>query len=400
MIPQYLLLLALFSAQTISAAFNRVSSREKQNNGILHLGGCSSSLIRTWSSDLLPSTPAYLLTAGHCVGGFDNVNRGKILLNHPAPSSDKNLEIVSHDYFDNDGMSTSSNNIQISVAKISFATMNLTDLAIIELNINAIELLKQGYPFYNINTQVPSSNTPGKQIGFPNRQTMHSSELTIGSQTVYKESWGHEIEFGISVNGPNARGFSGSPVFSEYDNTIIGVTSQVVHDSFGYMQRVDYVRECFGDDGVFQLLRPGCLAPYKLRLYERFGIALPGFKVDTPSNDNQHNAIIDTEKPAQNENNNNNNNSNKNSRENIENKENIAPHIVAVAPSSRSFGEKLEEVDKKVAILVPAINARPNGQIPNNNIVNATSSNSAGDERQNLFPAFILVLCGVFMSFF
>ena len=173
-----------------------VSKSEVKWNGIWQ-HACTSALIQTWPSNTQPdpSLPAYVLTAGHCMAPFDEPNgKGKVFLD--ADQFPKSF--ISGFTFD----STSNEQKAWPLKIIRFATMNLTDLAIVELNVTARELISQGFNFYKLSTEEVRENASIEMVGYPgvgNGHRRYSKGIAI-RQLPTDESWGHHLEMTWNVH--------------------------------------------------------------------------------------------------------------------------------------------------------------------------------------------------------
>lgn len=242
-------------------------------NGVIRAGGCTGSLIKTWNVQHTSGMSAFVLTAGHCFGDFLGTDKGKLLFDDSRYSGQF---IYTNDFTDAPPNVSESFPIKI----VHFSTMNLTDIAIIELNVSVQTLLDKGYSFYQISNNLPVTNNLHNQVGYPGGFSMTSTELVVGVRVAFVESWGHEIEMAYSFDGGVYPGFSGSPNF--LGNVITAITTHRSGPVNGFSQRVDYINSCF-ENGNFNFERKNCFFDYKIRFLERFGVSLPGLNDTTNS---------------------------------------------------------------------------------------------------------------------
>jgi hypothetical protein len=241
-------------------------------NGVVRAGGCTGSLIKTWENNPKPGTSAFVLTAGHCFGDFMGADKGKVLFDDTRFSG----RFVYTNDFD-DAPPNVSESFPIKIVR--FSTMNLTDIAIIELNVSVQRLLDKGYSFYDISDYLPVTNNLHNQVGYPGGFSMTSTDVIVGIRVAFVESWGHEIEMAYSFDGGVYPGFSGSSNF--LGNVITAITTHRSGPVNGFSQRVDYINPCF-ENGNFNFERQNCFFDYKVRFFERFGVSLPGLNNTNP----------------------------------------------------------------------------------------------------------------------
>lgn len=244
-------------------------------NGVVRAGGCAGALVQTWKgSSPFPNSPAYVLTAGHCFGEYLGADKGRVIFDDMRYSS---WYIYTNDFYNSPP--NVYERFPISVVKLS--TMNLTDIAILELGVTSELLLSKGYTFYKISNLLPVQNNVHNQVGYPAGFSMTSTDVSVGVRVAFVESWGHEIEMAYSFFGGVYPGFSGSPNF--LGNTVTAVTTHRSGPINGFSQRVDYINACF-KNGVFNFNLRDCFYDYKVRFLERFGVYLPGLlNPDDPS---------------------------------------------------------------------------------------------------------------------
>ena len=235
-------------------------------NGVVRAGGCAGALFKTWDFQPYSNSPAYVLTAGHCFGEFLGADKGRVLFDDYRYSS---WYIYTNDFYN----SPSNVYERFPINNVKLSTMNLTDIAVIELGVTAEFLLSKGYSFYQVSNLLPVTNNIHNQVGYPAGFSMTSTDVLVGVRVAFVESWGHEIEMAYSFNGGVYPGFSGSPNF--LGNIITAVTTHRSGPVNGFSQRVDYINSCF-DNGLFNFKLKDCFYDYKVRFLERFGVYLPG----------------------------------------------------------------------------------------------------------------------------
>ena len=168
-------------------AWDLVPKSDTQWNGIL-AHGCSSALIQTWpdGSNPDPALPAYLLTAGHCLAPFNtDQHRGKVYMD----STEFPRVFIGGYTFD----SVESERKNYPMRTIRFATMNLTDLAVVEMQATAQELLNEGLNFYKLSKREMSEGATVEMVGYPgvgDGFRRHSRGTALRRQPT-DESWGH-----------------------------------------------------------------------------------------------------------------------------------------------------------------------------------------------------------------
>jgi hypothetical protein len=181
-----------------------LSKNEPRWNGIL-AHGCSSALIQTWPDGLNPdpSLPAYLLTAGHCMAPFNtDQHRGKVYVD----SIEFPKSFTSNYTFD----ALQSDRTQLTIKTIRFATMNLTDLAVVEMQATAQELLRQGFNFYKLSKSEMTEGSPVEMVGYPDLidDSLRYSRGTAVRRQPISEAWGHELSMTWNIRVRLKRVFS------------------------------------------------------------------------------------------------------------------------------------------------------------------------------------------------
>lgn len=243
-------------------------------NGVVRAGGCAGALIQTWSLQPVSNSPAYVLTAGHCFGDYLGADKGAVIFD--------DTRFMGSFIYTNDFYNSPPNVYErFPINMVRFSTMNLTDIAIIQLDVTAQSLVDRGYTFYQVSNLLPVQNNVHNQVGYPAGFSMTSTDALVGVRVAFVESWGHEIEMAYSFDGGVYPGFSGSPNF--LGTTITAVTTHRSGPVNGFSQRVDYVNACF-NNGLFNFELRDCFYDYKVRFLERFGVYLPGLlNPDDPS---------------------------------------------------------------------------------------------------------------------
>lgn len=246
-----------------------------QYSGVGRYGSCSATLIETGGSN---DAPAYVLTNGHCVGAGLLSAKG-VTIDQTANSTKK---MYFNYYLEND----SEDFLVINNKTIKFASMDGTDVAVVELDASLAELKSQGVTAFKLSSTKPSLCTQARNVGVPlsgvQQPGLRFSDCFIGDEVSLHEGeyrFVESIRHRCSIVG----GSSGSPIFKRDDNSIIGVVNTAVNDNTrvqddctlnkpcevsstgeksiesneNYGQYVDFLVGCFAQ-GIFNLNLDTC----------------------------------------------------------------------------------------------------------------------------------------------
>lgn len=250
-------------------------SETKWNGIFAH--GCSSALIQTWPEWTAPAPdlPAYLLTAGHCLAPFMKEEyRGKIYVSN----TDFPRSFMAGDTFD----AQETDRVSFKMRQINFATMNLTDIAVVELEDSAESILAKGYNFYTLSKDEFSEGEEIEMIGYPGLPDGNKRRISRGralKREPIDEAWGHHLEMTWLLDMNSWGGFSGSPIFRAGTTQIMGVFTQG-SGRYSYGNRAENVHFCFDGQGRIDLNRDGCLNGWKKAWKRFFGVAYKGVVCD------------------------------------------------------------------------------------------------------------------------
>ena len=257
------------------------SSDTPNFSGVGRYGGCTATLIETQASD--PLAPAYILTNGHCVGrSYSLISGSDIFFDvDPRDLSDSDVSTYKTMSFFYYLGQRSEDYLIVEDKRVSFASMKDTDVAIVELNTTLAELKRLGVDAYSIanepaaqesqltNVGVPLSYMDSENVGLRRSECKHGETVSI-LEGVY--SFANSFRHNCSIVGGN----SGSPLFNSQNLRIVGVVNTAVNDGtdhqadcslskpcelngdhinvfpeVNYGQYVDYVSECFTQEGYF-----------------------------------------------------------------------------------------------------------------------------------------------------
>ena len=246
-------------------------------SGVGRYGGCTGTLIETGGDS---SSPAYVLTNGHCVGTGLLSAQG-VTIDQVANSSKK----MYFNYYLENG---ADEYLPIDNKTIKFASMDGTDVAVVELDATLGELKDQGITAFQISSTKPSLCTQARNVGVPltgvssQNIGLRLSDCFIGDEVSLNEGpyrFVESIRHRCSIVGGN----SGSPIFNKATGSIIGVVNTAVNDDAAssndcvlnkpcevsssgektveseenYGQYVDFLAGCFSD-GIFDIDLSSC----------------------------------------------------------------------------------------------------------------------------------------------
>ncbi len=247
-------------------------------NGVGRVGNCSGALLDTGVSE---GAPAYFLTAAHCLdyqGGYFP-SQGvftDILVSSSVVQFNYYMDVVSADQ-----------TLSESVKKITFATMENNDLAILELSSSLEDLKNKGLKAYKISSKAPHKGQLVKLVGVPlsgvTSLGLRKAVCRIGKQVFLEEG---DFSFPQSYRHrcSSVGGVSGSPLFDFDSLEIIAVNNTGVNDNSqgqgpctlnrpcevkpngeksvesleNYGQPVYSLASCFTSSGIFDLNQSNC----------------------------------------------------------------------------------------------------------------------------------------------
>ena len=252
------------------------ANTHSQYTGLGLFGGCSATLIEPESFN--ESSPAYIITNGHCIIGTQMSETGS-MYDEPIEKT------MTFKYFN----STPVNDRVIVKANIvRYASMENTDVAIVELEEKLSSLKSQGITAFKFAKRAPQKGEKILLIGVPQAGVksenlgLYGSSCTLGDTVSLKESkytFNESIRYkGCSMVGGN----SGSSLLSFEKKEILAVNNTTASDSdrsksdcslnrpcevgigdkvnegYNYGQSTYAVSFCFNNEGVFDRTVDGC----------------------------------------------------------------------------------------------------------------------------------------------
>lgn len=258
----------------------------KKYNGVGKYGGCTGTLVDTDTK--VSSSPAYILTNGHCLG---NLLPGKgVLFDSTVSTSSMTFDY----YYDFEDKTKR----QVYPTKIvRYATMDSTDVALIELEgVTLQELKSKGLTAYKLSKELPKVGQVIENIGIPasgidDVALRHSICKVFGEARIKEGVYDFKNSYQLKCNVLG--GSSGSSVFDYKTKEIIAVVNTTVNDSSegqadcslnrpceytgdsdkvfintetNYMQSVSFLTSCFTSEGVFERTLDACSLKDKVGL--------------------------------------------------------------------------------------------------------------------------------------
>lgn len=262
--------------------------------GRVNIGGssCTGTLLDTRGVASDANSPAYVLTAGHCISHTN----GEVILNKPTKG------VVIFNYF----AGTQGQRQAYKVSKVSYSTVKSRDLAIVELEATLETLIQHGIQPFPLASTLPTEGSNVLNVGAPSGKTMQLAACTLekGGPVINQPwVWPYMVMNGCTgVKG----GSSGSPMLIRDTNEVVALltVSTVGQRSIegsavpgdptleyesSYGNEVTFLNYCF-DHSTFDANAVGCdLAPV-------FSVALPRYVVQhaKPTLDEQGNPVYPT----------------------------------------------------------------------------------------------------------
>ncbi|MBI2602447.1 MAG: trypsin-like peptidase domain-containing protein [Deltaproteobacteria bacterium] len=199
------------------------STTHASYNGVGRFGNCTGTLIEPKVTSA--TTPAYVLTNGHCLGD---------LLDPSGVFYDvETSKTMTFQYF----LDLSQSSRLVFSSKIArVASMDNTDLALVELEATLSEVKAQGIASYSIASYAPTEGRAIKLIGVPLSGVSSSliglrgSSCVVGANVSLREgdySFGNSYRVRCSIVGGN----SGSPIFDKSTGEIVMLANTTVTDA-------------------------------------------------------------------------------------------------------------------------------------------------------------------------
>ena len=274
-----LLSLAGLARESSSLLYN-ANGESAAYTGIGRLRG--SRTCTAWLLDMKPappaSAPAYVVTAGHCVG---SLTENDILIDTAAGKME-----VTFDYF----VDTPDRRRVVPAERIAYATMKGADVAIVQLGATYEELTKVGLRPLAIGAGA-REGVPVEIVGVPAQGLMTEELFLRKSRCVQGPAvdllehmwhwWGMRRNDCLDLKP----GISGSPLLAADTRQVLGVVNTTTEDAFdrgddidcslgvpcetgaagprvidwaGYSVPIQGLERCFDEGGRFSLERAGC----------------------------------------------------------------------------------------------------------------------------------------------
>jgi len=175
---------------------------------------CTATLIDSGHT-LEARTPAYILTAGHCI---DHSN-GRIATEQPIRGS------ITFNYFLDDAALKT-----YPLKTVKWRSMQGVDMAIVELDVSLQTLVEQGIKPLKLATATPAPGTEVLIVGAALNDTLKLAACTLeAAPDVIEDKWVWRSNFMTRCQGMRG-GNSGSPLLDRYSNAIIGVVGTTNED--------------------------------------------------------------------------------------------------------------------------------------------------------------------------
>lgn len=240
---------------------------------VLSATSCTGSFINPSGS---PDAPAYLITNGHCAQEWD---ANRVFIDQPADGWS-----AVFNYF----VDTAAAQVKMPVSRVAYSTMKGRDVAVLELEATAGELIAQGIQPLALADQLPETPFTMRVTGVPVTGVPPSLAylreeycLAAGRANLFEFIW-HFDDTVANACRDIYGGSSGSPVFVGDDPAIIalmnttniggvtpcalgtpcearsGVDDVTLNVNTSYATPVAGLGACFGADGRFELSAAGC----------------------------------------------------------------------------------------------------------------------------------------------
>lgn len=247
---------------------------DSELSGIARLNGassCTGAFVHPSGDD---DAPAYLITNGHCAQEWD---ANRVFIDVPVEGWS-----ATFNYF----VDTVEEQVSVPVSRVAYSTMKGRDVALLELETTAGELIAQGIRPLTIADGMPEEPFAMRVVGVPVSSVPADLSylreercLAVGRADLLEFIW-HFNDAVINACQDIYGGSSGSPVFAGDDAAVIALINTtniggrtacglgnpcevrpdgvVMNPDTSYATPVAAVGACFGEDGRFDLSAAGC----------------------------------------------------------------------------------------------------------------------------------------------
>ncbi len=245
-------------------------------NAIGRVNACTGTVLDTRSAASNAQSPAYVLTAGHCMSGAN----GEVIVGNPVSAS------IALNYF----ADTQGQRKTYEIAEISYSTLTVRDIAILRLTAPLEQLIADGIRPLRLADAPLAIGSDVLNVGAPTGarvQTLNLAACKLGDGGTKIEGdwvWRH-----LTMNQCEGvkPGSSGSPMIDRFSNRIVALVNTSTasqHPSVGshprgypaweknsnYGNEVTFLNRCFVDS-VFNAKAASC------ELSPLFSVTLPNF---------------------------------------------------------------------------------------------------------------------------
>lgn len=175
------------------------------------LGNCTATLLDTRDEPERPGTPAYVLTAGHCI----ELTNGNIVTDRPVNGT------LTFNYFTD---STAFKTYPLKTT--TWRSIQGVDMAIVELDVSLQKLIENGIQPLKLAREKPADGTDVLIVGAPygfDQNTLRMSACALQpAQEIVEGAWVWRNTFMTRCQDVRGGG-SGSPLLDRASNEIVGV---------------------------------------------------------------------------------------------------------------------------------------------------------------------------------
>ncbi len=219
--------LAAAQALVSSTVLRNADGSNQRFAAVARFASCTGFFIETVAGAPLPSSPAYILTSGHCI----DLDPQQVFPNRAPAAS----QAAVFNYF----IDTTDRQVTFPATVIAYSTMKGGDLAVVELGVTYAELVSRGIHPLRLASRTARSGEGVVSVGIPrtgipaDERFLRRADCAVREQVNVNEFTFFWYDFYPSDCADIKGGSSGSPLMLAEDFSAIGITGTSTADAPG-----------------------------------------------------------------------------------------------------------------------------------------------------------------------